>query len=237
MQAVKGVNKEIEVMQMSGNIRNPTLRRQTLTVPIPAGISDGQTLRLTTGNQEVFVTVRVDESDYFTREGYDVHTKANISLSQAILGGIIRIQGLYEDLNIRIPAGTDSHTELTLAGRGLKHMEAYNTYGDHIVHLHIKLPVKLSVEQREALEDYARLETDTPGTINGVDKSVWGGIRRKRKSEAAADDKDSANDSKSENPTKSDKENQGASNTETSNKESQEESPGILSRIKKAIFG
>ena len=66
------------------------------------------------------------------REGYDIHTDANISISQAILGGIIRIQGLYEDLNIRIPPGTDSHTELTLSGRGLKHMEAYNTYGDHI---------------------------------------------------------------------------------------------------------
>merc|ERR1711973_529196 len=110
---------------MGGNVRSPTMTKRRLTVPIPAGISDGQTLRLSLGNQEVFVTVRVEESEYFTREGYNVHTNANISISQAILGGIIRIQGLYEDLNIRIPAGTDSHTELTLSGRGLKHMEAY----------------------------------------------------------------------------------------------------------------
>jgi DnaJ-class molecular chaperone len=51
------------------------------------------------------VTVRVEESDYFRREGNDVHTDVDVSLSQAILGGIVRIQGLYEDLNLRIPSG------------------------------------------------------------------------------------------------------------------------------------
>ena len=39
---------------------------------------------------------------------------------------------MYEDLNVRIPPGTDSHSELTLPGRGIKHMERYNAYGDHI---------------------------------------------------------------------------------------------------------
>ena len=55
------------------------------------------------GGQEVFITVRVDDSDYFTRDKYDVHTTAYISLSQAILGGIIRISGLHGDINLRIP--------------------------------------------------------------------------------------------------------------------------------------
>ena len=50
------------------------------------------------GNSEIFVTVRVEPSDYFRREGYDVHTDANISLSQALLGGIIRIQVIFHDM-------------------------------------------------------------------------------------------------------------------------------------------
>ena len=50
------------------------------------------------GNSEIFVTVRVEPSDYFRREGYDVHTDANISLSQALLGGIIRIQVIFYDM-------------------------------------------------------------------------------------------------------------------------------------------
>ena len=55
------------------------------------------------GAQEVFITVRVAASDYFRREEYDVHTTAYISLSQALLGGVIRIAGLHGDINLRIP--------------------------------------------------------------------------------------------------------------------------------------
>ena len=53
---------------------------------------------------------RVEKSDYFTRKGSDVYTEASISLAQSALGGSIRIQGIYEDLNIQIPGGTPSHT-------------------------------------------------------------------------------------------------------------------------------
>ena len=58
------------------------------------------------------MTVRVEASDYFRRDGNDVHTDADISLSQAILGGVIRVQGLYEDLNIRIQPGTFFSVEI-----------------------------------------------------------------------------------------------------------------------------
>ncbi len=77
-------------------------------VSIPAGVEDGQTLRLSLdgGAREVFVKVHVEESSYFHREGYDVHTDAEVSVAQAVLGGVVRIQGLYEDLNVRIPPGT-----------------------------------------------------------------------------------------------------------------------------------
>lgn len=217
LEAARGSTKEVEVLEMGGHFRGPSFNKRSLLVPIPAGISDGQTLRLTLGSSEVFVTVRVEESEYFRRVGYDVHTDANISLSQAILGGIIRLQGLYEDLNIRIPAGTSSHTEFTLSGRGIRHLETHNSHGDHIVHIHIKMPVKLSPEQREIMEEFARLETDTPGTVNGVDKSMWGGIRKRRDAAAA-----SAAEEKE---------------TKKAAEEEEEQPPGILQRLKKAIFG
>ena len=66
-------------------------------------------------NREVFITVRVEETDYFRREGYDVHTTASIGISQALLGGIISLTGLHEDINLRIPAGTSSRTVMTLS--------------------------------------------------------------------------------------------------------------------------
>jgi len=177
-QAAKGVTKEIEVVRMS---RSQGMERVRIQVPIPAGVADGQTLRLSLGQgQEIFVTVRVEESDYFRREHQDVHTTAAISLSQALLGGVIRVTGLYEDLNLRIPAGTSSHTEMTLSGRGIKHMDSSNQYGDHIVHITIKMPTRMTEEQRALIREFARTEKDTPGTVNGLDEdgaswSSWRG--------------------------------------------------------------
>lgn len=66
------------------------------------GIEDGQTVRMPIGNKELFVTFRVEKSDYFKRDGADVHTEADISIAQAVLGGTIRIQGLYEDHTIQV---------------------------------------------------------------------------------------------------------------------------------------
>merc|ERR1719297_712639 len=177
MEAAKGVTKTIEVLEV--DLRGQKQIRQ-VNVPILAGVADGQTLRMSLGGaQEVFITVRVATSDYFRREEYDVHTTAYISLSQALLGGVIRIAGLHGDINLRIPQGTSSHTEMTLSGRGIKHMESYNTHGDHVVHIMIKIPASMTEEQREIIREYAYLEKDTPGTINGVDKSRFTNFRNR----------------------------------------------------------
>lgn len=66
------------------------------------GIEDGQTVRMSVGDKELFVTFRVEKSDYFRRDGADVHTDTDISIAQALLGGTIRIQGLYEDHTIQV---------------------------------------------------------------------------------------------------------------------------------------
>lgn len=71
-------------------------------MPVPAGIEDGQTVRMNVGNKELFITFKVEKSRYFKRDGSDVHTDAEISLSQALLGGSIRIQGVYEDQTIQV---------------------------------------------------------------------------------------------------------------------------------------
>lgn len=66
------------------------------------GVEDGQTVRMPVGNKEIFITFRVDKSDYFRRDGPDLHTDAEISLSQAVLGGTVRIEGIYEDHTIQV---------------------------------------------------------------------------------------------------------------------------------------
>lgn len=66
------------------------------------GIEDGQTIRILVNRNEVFVTFKVEKSDYFRRDGSDIHTEAKISVSQALLGGSIRIRGIYDDHTVQV---------------------------------------------------------------------------------------------------------------------------------------
>ena len=61
------------------------------------GVEDGQTMRVSLGASEVFVTFRVKKSEKFRREKEDIHSEANVSIVQAILGGAIKVPGIYED--------------------------------------------------------------------------------------------------------------------------------------------
>ncbi|XP_022196336.1 protein tumorous imaginal discs, mitochondrial isoform X1 [Nilaparvata lugens] len=148
--------------------KGSTIQRKNITIPVPAGVEDGQTLRVSVANnQELFITFRIAPSTYFRREGADVHSDAEISLSQAVLGGAIRIQGVYQDQTIQIPEGTSSHTRIRLRGEGMKKVNSSGS-GDHYVHIKLKIPKKLNEQQRALLQAYAELEDDTPGVIRGI---------------------------------------------------------------------
>jgi DnaJ family protein A protein 3 len=121
------------------NGKGSTQQRKTVEIPVPAGVDDGQTIRMQTGNKELFITFRVAKSDYFRRDGADIHTDADITLSQAILGGTISIGGLYENVTLKIPSGTSSHTRIRLANKGMRRINSYG-HGDHYVHIKIKVP-------------------------------------------------------------------------------------------------
>nr|NP_001246483.1 uncharacterized protein Dmel_CG5504, isoform D [Drosophila melanogaster]AFH08236.1 uncharacterized protein Dmel_CG5504, isoform D [Drosophila melanogaster] len=146
-----------------------TVQRRKVTVPVPAGIENGQTVRMQVGSKELFVTFRVERSDYFRREGADVHTDAAISLAQAVLGGTVRVQGVYEDQWINVEPGTSSHHKIMLRGKGLKRVNAHG-HGDHYVHVKITVPSakKLDKKRLALIEAYAELEEDTPGQIHGI---------------------------------------------------------------------
>ena len=61
------------------------------------GIEDGQTMKVNLGISEVFITFRVKPSDRFRRQKEDIHSDVLISIAQAILGGTIKVPGLFED--------------------------------------------------------------------------------------------------------------------------------------------
>ncbi|CAH2979441.1 unnamed protein product [Chilo suppressalis] len=147
--------------------KGQSVQRKKVTVPVPAGVEDGQTVRMAVGNNEVFITFKVESSTYFRRDGPDVHTDCSISVSQALLGGTVRIQGLYEDHTLQIMPCTSSHSTIRLSRKGMKRVSQHG-YGDHYVHIKIQVPKSLSSKQKALICAYAELEEDTPGQIHGV---------------------------------------------------------------------
>uniref|UniRef100_A0A8C7MTU6 DnaJ homolog subfamily A member 3, mitochondrial n=1 Tax=Oncorhynchus kisutch TaxID=8019 RepID=A0A8C7MTU6_ONCKI len=138
-----------------------TKQRQTVTVPVPAGVDNGQTVRMPVGKKEIHITFRVSMD------------------SQAILGGSARAQGLYNTIDIQIPPGCQADQKIRLQGKGIQRMNSYS-YGDHYVHIKIRVPKKLTRRQRSLLLSYAEEETDVEGTVNGVTASSESGAGQGR---------------------------------------------------------
>ncbi|XP_006277789.3 dnaJ homolog subfamily A member 3, mitochondrial isoform X1 [Alligator mississippiensis] len=151
-----------------------TKQKKTVMVPVPAGVEDGQTVRMPLGKKEIFITFRVQRSPVFRREGADIHSDLFISVAQAVLGGTARCQGLYETINITIPPGIQPHQTIRMNAKGIPRLNSYG-YGDHYIHIQIRVPKRLTSRQRALMMSYAEDETDVDGTVNGVTNTATGG--------------------------------------------------------------
>lgn len=135
-----------------------------LQVSIPAGIDDGQKIRLanqgyegTNGGErgDVIITCRIRPHATFRREGLDIYTDAPITFSQAALGTKINVKTLTGEVALNVPAGVQSGAKLRLKHKGITKKQ---TVGDHYVVIQVKTPDKLSAKQRELFEQLAQLE-------------------------------------------------------------------------------
>nr|VZI48165.1 unnamed protein product [Spirometra erinaceieuropaei] len=158
-----------------------TVGRQQVKIAIPPGVEDGQMLRVSVGDarrapQELFVTVRVDSSRLFRRDGADIHSDITISLAQAALGGKVRVPGIYEQVLVTIPAGSSSRDRIRLPGKGISRVNGRG-YGDHYIHINIATPKRLTELQRALLLAFAETETDVKGSVDGVASTESAGRR------------------------------------------------------------
>jgi molecular chaperone DnaJ len=142
----------------------------TIEVDIPAGIDNGQTLRISgqgeagvlgaqSGN--LFITVHVRAKAGWERDGDDVVTRVSVSYTMLVLGGKVTIETLDGAVDVKIPAGTESGKLLRLRGKGILHLQSSGR-GDHLVVVNVDIPSRLSGKQKRVLKDLAALEgTDT----------------------------------------------------------------------------
>jgi molecular chaperone DnaJ len=142
-----------------GQVRNEA----TLTVDIPAGIEDGQTLRMQREgapgenggpNGDLLVEVVITDHEEFEREGEDLHYREAISFPQAVFGDTIEVPTLDGAVELEIPSGTQSGETFRLEGKGMPRLRRRGQ-GDLYVQVQVYTPESLNGEQREALEAFA----------------------------------------------------------------------------------
>ena len=141
-----------------------TRESATLTVDVPAGISDGQSLRMDGEgappeegpgpNGDLLIEVSVRDHEEFERDGDDIHYVEPVSFPKAVFGDAIEVPTLGGSVEIDIPAGTQSGETFRLSGKGMPRLRGRGS-GDQYVHVQIVTPEDLNAEQREALEEFA----------------------------------------------------------------------------------
>ncbi len=133
-----------------------------LRVQVPAGIADGEVLRMSGEGEAVsnggragdlYLNIRVKSDPRFSRHAFDVHSKVGISVAIAALGGEISVETVDGAVDLKIPAGTQPGAAFRLRAKGIPHLRKAGR-GDHIVEVAVRIPKKLSKEQRKALESW-----------------------------------------------------------------------------------
>lgn len=171
----QGTGKSVTVAceECGGQGRVPD--RQRVSVDIPAGIRDGQQLRVSgygeAGLQgaaagDLIVTIRIESDEFFERDGDDLHVEVDIPMVQAVLGAKIKINGLLEDevVNVKVPQGTQTGDVIRVKGHGMPRLKR-DSRGDLYVHANVVIPKKLSKAQKSLLEKLAdEMEQPLDGT-------------------------------------------------------------------------
>ncbi len=126
-----------------------------IEVKIPPGAKTGTKVRVAgvgpsnaQGSKgDLYLLIRVGADNRFTREGDDLHTKVNIDLTTAVLGGEVDIETMSGTVSLKIPEGTQSEQKMRLRGKGMPILKKKGKYGDLIVTVHVRIPKKLSNEE------------------------------------------------------------------------------------------
>jgi len=137
-----------------------------VTVDVPAGIDDGQTLRLRgegdAGRRgspagDLYVHVRVKPDPRFTREGSDIRGETTVPVVDVLLGTEVEVPTVHGNVTLKVPAGSQPEQIFRIKGKGLPQLNS-SRMGDHYVTLKVEIPTRLSREERKLLEEWKQLQ-------------------------------------------------------------------------------
>lgn len=142
-----------------------TLNGKNLRITIPAGVADGQVIKLAGQgapgrnggpNGDLYITFVIQEDPKFKRVGNDLYTNADLSLYTAVLGGEETVDTFTGKVKLKVAAGTQNGTKVRLKGKGFPVYKKDGHFGDLIITYTVKIPTNLNAEQRELFEKLAK---------------------------------------------------------------------------------
>ncbi|MCL1630425.1 molecular chaperone DnaJ [Sporolactobacillus sp. CPB3-1] len=155
-----------------------------IEVKIPAGIDDGQQIRLSGQGEpginggpagDLYIVFSVKPHKYYQRAGDDVLLEVPLNFAQVALGDEIEVPTLYGKVKLRIPAGTQTGTKFRLRGKGIKNVRGYGQ-GDEHVTVKVVTPKHLSEEEKELFKKLASLGGNA---VNADDESFFDKMKKK----------------------------------------------------------
>jgi molecular chaperone DnaJ len=142
--------------------RGRVRKTRTLSVKVPAGVDDGDRIRLS-GEGEVgrnggpsgdlYVEIRVNPHKIFERDASNLSCEVPVSIATATLGGEVELPTLDGNVALKIPAGTQSGKVFRLRGKGVRTVRDVRQ-GDLFAQVAVETPVNLTAEQKELLEKF-----------------------------------------------------------------------------------
>ncbi|WOO88953.1 molecular chaperone DnaJ [Mollicutes bacterium LVI A0078] len=136
------------------------------TVTFDAGVENGAYMRIPGRGEggfnggpagDLFLNIRVSPDSFFKQNGNDLHVEVPITYTQAALGSTIAIPTIHGDVDLKIPAGTQTGTRLRLRGKGI---HGKRGHGDQYVTVNVKIPTSLSGEEKKLLKELSKVEGD-----------------------------------------------------------------------------
>ncbi|MEZ0370501.1 MAG: DnaJ C-terminal domain-containing protein [Candidatus Sericytochromatia bacterium] len=149
--------------------RTINVNGKQIRITIPAGVEDGQTIRLREHGQpgaqggppgDLYLSFRFEPDPRFERQGADLVTRSKVDLFTALLGGEVEIQTLSGPLRMKLKPGTQSGSKLRLKGKGYPEYKQDDHFGDLYVEVQVELPNALSEAEQELVRDWARLRKE-----------------------------------------------------------------------------
>ncbi|MFD6443953.1 DnaJ C-terminal domain-containing protein [Promicromonospora sp. NPDC060204] len=160
-EAYHGTERSVAISGTSGP--------RTLDVSIPAGVVDGQRIRLrgqggpgsgSAAAGDLYLVVRIADHPRYRVEGRDLHTLVPVAPWEAALGASVSVDTPGGAATVKVPAGSSSHRRLRLKGRGLPHRRGKP--GDLYAELQIRVPDALTDDERRLFEELAKVSGFDP---------------------------------------------------------------------------